>query len=129
MNVWFTKKWKDVIERYVIDDNMDGESSLTIELRPLSVSIQTSETTVKETMHTAMMSRQTNMVDVVSMIRSSFKIPAANKRAVRLMLKSKDPEKPVHHVEILASNTLTNSGYGPDDVSLNIKLKLAFCSH
>lgn len=108
---------------------MDGESSLTIELRPLSVSIQTSETTVKETMHTAMMSRQTNMVDVVSMIRSSFKIPAANKRAVRLMLKSKDPEKPVHHVEILASNTLTNSGYGPDDVSLNIKLKLAFCSH
>lgn len=108
---------------------MDGEGSFTIELHPLSVSIQTSETTVKDTVHTAIMSRQTNMVDVVSLVRSSFKIPAANKRAVRLMLKSKDPEKPVHHVEILESNTLTNSGYGPDDVSLNIKLKLALCSH
>jgi hypothetical protein len=107
---------KDSIERFVIDDNVDGESSLTIELRPLSVSISSSESAAKDVVHTAIMSRQTNILDVVSAIRSSFKIPVSNKRPVRLMYTSKDAEKPVHHVEINASNTLNNSGYGPDDV-------------
>lgn len=101
----------DVIERYVIDD---GDDSLTIEIRPLAVSVSCSESIVKDSVHVEIMSRQTTIEEVVNKIKSSFKVSAALKRPMRLFFRSKD-SRVMHPCEI-NKMSLNSSGYGVQDV-------------
>lgn len=107
---------EDIIERKVIDDNLDGESSLLIEIYPLIVTISCSESSKKDAVITTVMSRQTTLPDVIDKIRTQFQIPASLKRPARLFFKSKD-NKIMHPVtEITSKVTLNNSGYGVQDI-------------
>ncbi len=109
----------DVIERVVIDDsaNLDGET-LRIELRRLNVSLSCSNWKSEYDLKVVReeMSRQTKLEDIVEKIRKTFNIP--NEKAIKLYLKSVQYNTKVTPIELTKTKTLSNSGYGTDDIIL-----------
>ena len=105
--------YKDLIERYVIDDSSDGETSLVIEIRPLNVNISCSAK--KDQVLTCIMSRQMLLDDVIAKIRERFQVPSTLTSPHRLYFKTKD-NKQMHLCDLKKKITLTNSGYGSEDV-------------
>ncbi len=109
-------KIQDIIERFVIDDNVDGDSSLVIEIYPLSVGISCSESAKKDSTQKIILSRQTTLKEVAEKIRNAFQIPATVKKPARFLFRSNDENSLGHPCEISNKVTLNNSGYGIQDV-------------
>lgn len=77
------------------------------------------------------MSRQIPLDDVISTIRKKFEVPSTLTSAHRLYFKTKD-NKQMHLCDLKDKITLTNSGYGSEDVNfVNFVLftysKVNFC--
>ncbi len=109
-----------MIERVVIDDSVDKESSvLKIEVRKLTVNLgctYKSPGNDQPSVVTEEMSRQTLLSDIVERMRDLFHVPSGRK--IRMFYRSTFDDKMLSPIDVTQEATLNSSGFGVEDTIL-----------
>lgn len=119
LNTWFLK---DVIEREVIDDAIDGldddTSNLKIEIRRLQVQMECAYQESEPAKHVQEMSRQTKIDTIIELMKKQFKVPADKQVQIYYRPPNDNPsftKNMMTQVNMDNKSTLLNTSYAPDD--------------